>query len=153
MGWRECCATSFWNCFLASNINLFLLSTYVIAKDPHFDPFCAWGNEIFMNQHQVRKLIKIVRRKKRVIGIKLFIYTLSKTTVNFRMVSNVLPFPPAHNKLLYQTSVSDIFLFQWFLKLFTDDYLANYMTRVEETKVKVYKSCYHDNVGNMPQRQ
>src|SRR6266511_4321152 len=37
------------------------------------------------------------------------------------------------------------FSFQWFPKLFTDDYLANYMTRVEATKVKVYNSCYHDN--------
>ena len=37
------------------------------------------------------------------------------------------------------------FSFQWFLKLFTDDYLANYMTGVEATKVKVYNSCYHDN--------
>ena len=79
------------------------------------------------------------------MGIKLFIYTLSKTTVNFRMVTNVLPFPPAHNKLLYQTLVSDIFSFQWFLKLFTDDYLAKYMTGVKATKVKVYNSYYHDN--------
>ena len=71
------------------------------ATDPRFDPFCKWGNEIFMNKRQVRKLRKIVRRKKWVIGIKLFIYTLSKTTVNFRLVSNVLAFPPAHNKLLY----------------------------------------------------
>ena len=101
MGWMECCTTSFFNCCLASNINLVLLGTYVIAKDPHFDPFCVWDNEIFMNKRQVRKLRNIVRRKKRVIGINLFIYTLSKTTVNFRMVSNVLPFPPAHNKLLY----------------------------------------------------
>ena len=60
MGWRECCTTSLCNCCLASNINLVLLDTYVIAKDLHFDPFCVWGNEIFMNQHQVRKLIKIV---------------------------------------------------------------------------------------------
>ncbi len=37
------------------------------------------------------------------------------------------------------------FSFQWFPKLFTDDYLANYMTGVEATKVKVYNSCYHDN--------
>ena len=27
----------------------------------------------------------------------------------------------------------------------SDDYLANYMTGVEATKVKVYNSCYHDN--------
>ena len=58
---------------------------YMSGTDPRFDPFCVWGNEIFMNKRQVRKLRKIVRRKKRVIGIKLFIYTLSKTTVNFRM--------------------------------------------------------------------
>ena len=37
------------------------------------------------------------------------------------------------------------FSFQWFPKLFTDDYLANYMTRVEATKVKVYNPRYHDN--------
>src|SRR4051812_25053264 len=37
------------------------------------------------------------------------------------------------------------FSFQWFPKLFTDEYLAIYMTGVEETKVKVYNSCYHDN--------
>ena len=60
MGWRECCTTSFCNCSLASNINLVLLGTHGIAKDPHFKPFYVWGNEIFMNQHQVRKLIKIV---------------------------------------------------------------------------------------------
>ena len=60
MGWRECYTTSFFNCCLASNINLVLLGTYIITKDPHFDPFCVWGNQIFMNQHQVRKLIKLL---------------------------------------------------------------------------------------------
>ena len=115
------------------------------GTDPRFNPFCVWGNEILMNKRQVRKLRKIVRRKKRVIGIKLFIYTLSKTTVNFRMVSNVLPFPPTHNKLLYWTQYLIFFSFQWFPELFTNDYLANYMTGVEATKVKVYNSCYHDN--------
>ena len=58
----ECCTTSFFNCCLDSNINLVLLGTYVIGKDPCFDPFCIWGNEISMNQHQVRKLIKIVSK-------------------------------------------------------------------------------------------
>ena len=38
-----------------------------------------------------------------------------------------------------------VFSFQCFLKQFTDDYLANCMTGVEATKVKVYDSCYHDN--------
>ena len=75
------------NCCLASNINLVLLGTYIIAKDPHFDPFCAWGNEIFMSQHQVRKLIKIVTKMGQKLSIELFFKTLFKTIVNCRMVS------------------------------------------------------------------
>ena len=87
MGWRECCTTSFCNCCLASNINLVLLGTYVIAKDPHFDPFYVWGNEIFMNQHQVRKLIKIVTKMGLKMSIELFVYILCKTIVNCRILS------------------------------------------------------------------
>ena len=64
-----------------------LLGTYIIAKDPRFDPFCVWGNEIFMNQHQVRKLIKTVIKMGQKMSIELFVYTLCKTTVNYRMVS------------------------------------------------------------------
>ena len=64
-----------------------LLGTYVIGKDPCFDPFCVWGNEISMNQHQVRKLIKIVSKMGPKMSIKLFVYTLSKATTNCRMVS------------------------------------------------------------------
>ena len=75
------------NCYLASNINFVLLGTYVIGKDPPFDPFYVWGNEIPMNQHQVRKLIKIVSKMGPKMAIKLFVYTLSKTTANCRMVS------------------------------------------------------------------
>ena len=83
----ECCTTSFFNCWLASNINLVLLGTYIIAKDPHFDPLFVWGNEIFMNQHQVRKLIKIVIKMGPKTSIELFVYTLCKPTVNYMMVS------------------------------------------------------------------
>jgi len=89
------------NLSLASNIYWLLVGTYMSGTDPRFDPFCVWGNEIFMNKRQVRKLRKIVRQNKWVMGIKLFIYILSKTSVNFRIVSNLLPFPPAYNKLLY----------------------------------------------------
>ena len=87
MGWRECCTTSFCNCCLASNINLVLLGRYVIAKDPHFDPLYVWGTEIFMNQLQVKKLMKIVIRMGQNMSIKLFVYTLCKTIVNCRMVN------------------------------------------------------------------
>ena len=64
-----------------------LLGTYVIGKDPRFDPFCVWGNKISMNQHQVRKLIKIVSKMGPKMAMNLFVYTLSKTTTNCRMVS------------------------------------------------------------------
>ena len=64
-----------------------LLGTYVIGKDLRFDPFCIWGNEISMNQHQVRKLIKNVSKMGQKMAIKLFVYTLSKTTTNCGMVS------------------------------------------------------------------
>ncbi len=78
MGWRECCTTSFFNFCLASNINLVLLGKYIIAKNPHFDPFYAWGNEIFMNQHQLRKLIKIVPKMGQKMSFELFVYTYAR---------------------------------------------------------------------------
>ena len=114
------------------------------GTDPRFDPFCVWG-EIFMNKRQVRELRKIVRQKKWVIGVKLFNYTLSKTTMNFRMVCNVLPFPLPTTSYSIRPQYLIFFSFQWFPKLLSDDYLANYMTGVEATKVKVYIPCYHDN--------
>ena len=113
------------NISLASNIYMLLVGTYMSGIDPRFDPFCVWGNEIFMNKRQVRKLRKIVRQKRRVMGIKLFIYTLSKTIVNFRMVSKMcclFPLPTTSYSIRPQYLI--FFSFQWFPKLFTDDYLA-----------------------------
>ena len=76
---------------------------------------------------------------------KLFIYNLSKTSVRFRMVSNVLPFPLPTTSYSIRPQYLIFFSFQWFPKLFADDYLAKYMTGVETTNVEVYNSCYHDN--------
>ena len=90
--------------------------TYVIGKDPRFDPFCVWGNEILMNQHQVRKLIKIVSKMGQNMAIKLFVYTLSKTTANCMM---------------------------WFPKQFTPDYLSKYMIG-GHAKVKVFLPDHDD---------
>ena len=84
---KVCYTTSLCNCCLTSNINLVLLGTYVIGIDPRFDPFCVWGNEILMNLHQVKKLIKIVSKMGQNMAIKLFVYTWSNTTTNRRMVS------------------------------------------------------------------
>jgi hypothetical protein len=61
------------------------------------------------------------------------------------MVSNVLPFPLPTTSYFIRPEYLKVFSFQWFPKQFTDVYLANYMTRVEATKVKVYNSYYHHN--------
>ena len=83
---------SFHNYIIYFNILLVAsIGTYITGSDPHFDPFCVWGNEIFMSERQVRKLKKIVKRKRREMRIKLFVYSLSKTTVNFRMVRTTPP--------------------------------------------------------------
>ena len=105
---------SFCNFGLPSNTNLLLVGTYVTGKDSRVDPFCVWGNEIFMNQHQVKKLIKLVNKMGQNMAIKLFLYTLSKTTVNSRMVTmNSVPFFfTVHNELLaYKFTMSESFLF------------------------------------------
>ena len=87
---------------LASNIDLLLVGTYALGKDPRIDPFCVWGNEIFMNKHQVRKLIRIISKKIRMVARKLFVYALSNTTVSCTTVTtNYAAFSfTAHNELL-----------------------------------------------------
>src|SRR4051812_48430806 len=83
---------SFHNYIIYFNILLVAsIGTYITGSDPHFDPFCVWGNEIFMIECQVRKLKWIVRRKRREMRIKIFVYSLSKTTVNFKMVRTTSP--------------------------------------------------------------
>ena len=64
--------TSLCNFCLPSNTNLLLVGTYVTGKDPRVDPFCVWGNEIFMNQHQVRKLIKVVNKMDKIWQLNYF---------------------------------------------------------------------------------
>ena len=72
---------------LASNIDLLLVGTYALGKDLLIDPFCVWGNEILINKHQVRKLIRIISKRIRMVASKLFVYALSNTTVRCRMVT------------------------------------------------------------------
>ena len=72
---------------LASNNEFLLVGTYALRKDPRIDSFCVWGNEIFMNKHQVRKLIRIISKKIRMVARKLFVYALSNTPVSCRMVT------------------------------------------------------------------
>ena len=64
-----------------------LVHEYLIA--PYAERVEVWifGNDIFMNRHQVRKLIKVVTKMGQKMSIELFVYTLCKTTMNCRMVS------------------------------------------------------------------
>ena len=121
-----------------------LLGTYVIGKDPRFDPFCVWGNEISMNRHQVRKLIKIVSKMGQKMAIKLFVYTLSKTTMNYRMVSkNSATFFLLPIMSCVRWQCLNIFPLQWLPKQFTQDYLSNYMIG-GHAKVKVFLPEHDD---------
>ena len=70
--------------------------------DPLLDPFCIWGNEMSMNISQVKKLKKIVRMKKLATNnSKIFVCTMKKTSVNYRMVPTLLPsfYPLRHFKI------------------------------------------------------
>ena len=74
----------------------------VRGLDPLFDPFCIWGNEMSMNISQVKKLRKIVRMKKLATNnSKIFVCTMKKTSVNYRMVPTLLPcfYPLRHFKI------------------------------------------------------
>ena len=59
---------------------------------PLFVAFCIWGNELSMNISQVKKLRKIFRIKKLATkNNKIFVCTMKKTSVNYRMVQTLLP--------------------------------------------------------------
>src|SRR3954464_983917 len=102
-----------------SNIYIFLVAPFIKGLDPLFDPFCIWGNEVTMTINQVKKLRKIVRIKKLATkDNKLFVCTMKKTSVSYRMVLIYVPtiFSPTHtisilktifihtNHIIYQTT-------------------------------------------------
>jgi hypothetical protein len=97
-----------------------------------------------MNQHQVRKLIKIVSKMGQKMAIKLFVYTLSKTTANCRMVSkNSAAFFLLPIRSCVRWQCLNLFPLQWFPKQFTQDYLLNYMIG-GHAKVKVFLPEHDD---------
>ena len=89
-----------WHCS-GSNIYILLVVPFVRGLDPLFDPFCIWGHEVTMTINQVKKLRKIVTIKKLATkDNKLFVCTIKKTSVSYRMVLIYIPtifFPYAHN--------------------------------------------------------
>src|SRR3954464_11687110 len=100
-----------------SNIYIFLVAPFIKGLDPLFDPFCIWGNEVTMTINQVKKLRKIVRIKKLATkDNKLFVYTMKKTSVSYRMVLIYVPtiFSPAHTISILKTIFMHIFVFSLF---------------------------------------
>ena len=101
-----------------------------------------------MNIGQVKKLRKIVRIKKLATNnSKIFVCTMKKTSVNYRMVLTLLPcvfFLCAISK--FRTDIYAYLCFQSFPKQFTDDYLSNHLHGQEARKVLIQHPWYHIEV-------
>ena len=90
-----------------------------------------------MNFSQVKKLRKIVRMKKLAMNnIKIFVCTMKKTSVHYRMELTIIPclfIPLPHFQ--YREDIYAHPCFQAFPKWFTDDYLSNHLYGQEARKV------------------
>jgi hypothetical protein len=100
-----------------------------------------------MNISQVKKLRKIVRIKKLATkNNKIFVCTVKKTSVNYRMVLTLIPC------FLFLCAISKFrkyiyaYRFQAFPKKFTDDYLSNHMYGQEARKVFIQHPWYNIEV-------
>ena len=100
-----------------------------------------------MNISQVKKLRKIVRMKKLAThNSKIFVCTMNKTSVNYRMVLTLLHcFYPLRHFKIYNSDLC-IALFQYFSKQFTDDYLSNHLDGQEARKVFIQHPRYNIEV-------
>ena len=81
-----------------------------------------------MNINQIKELKKIVRIKKLVTkNNKIFVWTMKKTLVKYRMVLTLLPcfFPGAISKFI--TAIYAYLHFRYFPKQFTDDYFSDHL--------------------------
>lgn len=95
----------------------------------------------FLRMAQVKKLKKIVRINRQMIEIKLFICALSKTTLNFRLVSTIyVAFIFPFTMYVY-TRISKYFCSLWFPKQFMEDYLN--VIPSEARRVKVFHQDYY----------
>lgn len=100
-----------------------------------------------MNISQVKKLRKIVRIKKLATkNSKMFVCTMKKTSVNYRMVLTLIPcfFPLRHYKI--QRRYLCISLFQAFPKQFTDDYISTHLYGQEARRVFIQHPRYNIEV-------
>ena len=100
-----------------------------------------------MNISQVKKLGKIVRMKKLATNnSKIFVCTMKKTSVNYRMVPTLLPcfYPCTISKFI--PAIYAYLCFQYFPKQFRDDYLSNHLHGQEARKVFIQHPRYNIEV-------
>src|SRR4051812_8348523 len=103
--------------YSCSNIYVLLVAPFVKGLDPLFDPYCIWGNKVTITINQVKKLRKIVRITKLATKYnKLFVCTMKKTSVSYRMVLIYVPtvFSPTHTISILKTIFMHIFVFSLF---------------------------------------
>ena len=126
-----------------------LVAPFARGLDPLSDPFCIWGNEVTMTINQVKKLRKIVRIKKLATkDTKLFVCTMKRTSVCYRMVLIYLPtiFFPMHTISILRNDIYAYLCIQSFPKQFTDDYLSTHLYGQEARKVFVQHPRYNIEV-------
>ena len=134
---------------LGSNIYILLVAPFARGLDPLFVPFCIWGNEVTMTINQVKKLRKIVRIKKLAMKeTKLFVCTMKKTSVCYKMVLIYLPtiFFHMHTISILRNDIYAYLCIQSFPKQFTDDYLSTHLYGQEARKVFVQHPRYNVEV-------
>ena len=93
-----------------------------------------------MTINQIKKLRKIVRIKKLATkDNKLFVCTMKKTSVSYRMVLIYIPtiFFPMHTISILKNYIFAYLCIQFFLKQFTDGYLSTHLYGQEARKVFV----------------
>jgi hypothetical protein len=100
-----------------------------------------------MNISQVKKLRKIVRMKKLATNNnKIFVCTMKKTSVNYRMALTLLPcfYPCAISKFI--TAIYAYLCFQYFSKQFINDYISTQLYGQEARRVFIQHPRYNIEV-------
>jgi hypothetical protein len=104
-----------------------------------------WGNDVFMNISQIKKLRKIVKIKKLATkNNKLFVCTMKKTSVNYRMVLSLLPCLFSLCDIsIFRNEIYAYLCFQSFPKQFIDEYVSNHLYGQEARKVFIQHPRYN----------
>ena len=101
-----------------------------------------WGNDVFMNISQIKKLRKIVKIKKLAMkNNKLFVCTMN------RMVLSLLPchfFP--RDITIFWNKIYAYLCFQSFPKQFIDEYVSNHLYGQEARNVFIQHPRYNPEV-------